>query len=255
MISVIVPTYKEPEALDLCLESLIKGQVNKNQILVVVDGFYDLNKEVLEKHAEHIDILDLEKNVGLSKATNLGVYNASFDKILIINDDNVASVNWDKYLLESYQPNSVVTPNQIEPTKSIYLQFVHKDLGRDPKTFDLEQFWKYEISIMEDKVEETGSTLPIFMSKIDYLRVGGWDESYPGAWVVDLDFFLKCTLSGMKMLRTYKTHFYHFGSLGTELTPTEKQQKIVKEQACHEYCKYKWGGEMKYNPLNNIKMI
>jgi hypothetical protein len=59
----------------------------------------------------------------------------------------------------------------------------------------------------------------------------------------------------MKMLRTYKTHFYHFGSLGTELTPTEKQQKIVKEQACHEYCKYKWGGEMKYNPLNNIKMI
>ena len=93
------------------------------------------------------------------------------------------------------------------------------------------------------------------MSKIDYLRVGGWDESYPGAWVVDLDFFLKCTLSGMKMLRTYKTHFYHFGSLGTEATPSEKQLKIVKEQACHEYCKYKWGGEMKYNPLNNIKMI
>jgi glycosyltransferase involved in cell wall biosynthesis len=255
MISVIVPTYKEPEALDLCLESLIKGQVNKNQILVVVDGFYDLNKEVLEKYAEHIDILDLEENVGLSKATNLGVYNSSFDKILIINDDNVAPKDWDVDLLSVYQINSVVTPNQIEPTKSIYLQFIQKDLGRTIEDFSLEKFWQYEKEISEDRVEETGSTLPIFMSKIDYLRVGGWDESYPGAWVVDLDFFLKCTLSGMKMLRTYKTHFYHFGSLGTEATPTEKQQKIVKEQACHEYCKYKWGGEMKYNPLNNIKMI
>jgi len=255
MISVIVPTYKEPEALDLCLTSLIKGQQHKNQILVVVDGFYDLNKEVLEKHAEHIDILDLEENVGLSKATNLGVYNSSFDKILVINDDNVAPKNWDINLLEALQPNSVVTPNQIEPTKSIYLQFIQKDLGRSIESFSLEEFWKYESEISEDKVEETGSTLPFFMSKIDYLRVGGWDESYPGAWVVDLDFFLKCTLSEMKMLRTYKTHFYHFGSLGTEATPSEKQIKIVKEQACHEYCKYKWGGEMKYNPLNNMKMI
>jgi GT2 family glycosyltransferase len=255
MISVVVPTYKEPEALDLCLTSLIQGQQHKNQILVVVDGFYDLNKDVLEKHAEYIDILDLEENVGLSKATNLGVYNSSFDKILIINDDNVAPKDWDVDLLSVYQINSVVTPNQIEPTKSIYLQFIQKDLGRTIEDFSLEKFWQYEKEISEDRVEETGSTLPIFMSKIDYLRVGGWDESYPGAWVVDLDFFLKCTLSGMKMLRTYKTHFYHFGSLGTEATPTEKQQKIVKEQACHEYCKYKWGGEMKYNPLNNIKMI
>ena len=46
MISVIIPTYKSPEVLDLCLKSAIEGQVNKNQIIVVVDGFYDVNKEV-----------------------------------------------------------------------------------------------------------------------------------------------------------------------------------------------------------------
>ena len=48
MISVIIPTYKNPEMLDLCLKSTIEGQKNKNQIIVVVDGFYDLNKEALE---------------------------------------------------------------------------------------------------------------------------------------------------------------------------------------------------------------
>jgi glycosyltransferase involved in cell wall biosynthesis len=52
MISVIIPTYKEPEALDICLKSAITGQKNKNQIIVVVDGFFDLNKEVLEKYRE-----------------------------------------------------------------------------------------------------------------------------------------------------------------------------------------------------------
>jgi glycosyltransferase involved in cell wall biosynthesis len=60
-ISVIIPTYREPEVLDLCLKSCIEGQTNKNEIIVVVDGFYDLNKEVLEKWKNDILILKLEK--------------------------------------------------------------------------------------------------------------------------------------------------------------------------------------------------
>ena len=86
MISVIIPTYKSPEALDLCLRSAIEGQVNKNEIIVVVDGFYDLNKEVLEKWKDSIFVLNLEENVGLCKGTNLGVYNASNEQILIVNE-------------------------------------------------------------------------------------------------------------------------------------------------------------------------
>ena len=49
MISVIIPTYKSPDALDLCLRSAIEGQNNQNQIIVVVDGFYDIKEEVFEK--------------------------------------------------------------------------------------------------------------------------------------------------------------------------------------------------------------
>jgi glycosyltransferase involved in cell wall biosynthesis len=42
MISVIIPTYKNPEMLDLCLKSAIEGQNKDNQIIVVVDGHYDV---------------------------------------------------------------------------------------------------------------------------------------------------------------------------------------------------------------------
>jgi len=91
MISVIIPTYKEPEVLDLCLRSAIEGQYHNNQIIVVVDGFYEINKDVLDKYKDDIQILDLGENAGLCRATNLGVYNAEFSKILIVNDDNVFS--------------------------------------------------------------------------------------------------------------------------------------------------------------------
>jgi glycosyltransferase involved in cell wall biosynthesis len=247
MISVIIPTYKSPEMLDLCLRSAIEGQQNKNQIIVVVDGFYELNKEVIEKWSEYIDVLNLEQNVGLCRGTNLGVYNAKHDKVLIVNDDNVFPYEWDKELLKDYIPNSVISPNQIEPTPSMFKQFHIRDCGRDPKTFSLENYWKYEEPLRGLFPDESGSTLPIFMSKIDYLRVGGWDENYEQGMVADCDFFLKCRLSNLKMLRTYNCHFYHFASVSVN---GEKRQNA--EIIGHEYFKYKWGDYMKRDKNNNI---
>lgn len=254
MISVIIPTYKEPKVLDLCLKSAIEGQVNNNEIIVVVDGFYDINKEVLEKYKDKINILDLVENQGLCRATNLGVYNASNKLILIVNDDNIFPKDWDVSLKESYQLNSVLTPNQIEPTPSMFKQFHIKDLGHNPELYNLNTFWKYEKSIKSDIIEKTGSTLPIFMAKYDYLRVGGWDESYPGPWVVDWEFFMKCEMAGMEMLRTYNCHFYHFVSIGTRL-PKDVIKNQQTEQQCHEYFYYKWGVIAKHNLINNSKLL
>ena len=249
-ISVIIPTYKSPEVLDLCLQSCIEGQQNKNQIIVVVDGFYDINKDVLEKWSKHIDVLNLEENVGLCRGTNLGVYNAQYDKILIVNDDNVFPYHWDLALNKVYQPNSVIAPNQVEPNPSIFPQFNIKNLGTDPKTFDIKAFWKHEMDIFKDQTDESGSTLPIFMNKYDYLRVGGWDENYDAGMVADWDFFLKCAISGLKMVRTYNCHFYHFASISTN---GEKRQQA--EQNGHKYAKYKWGSHIYSHPETNLKFI
>jgi GT2 family glycosyltransferase len=249
IISVIIPTYKSPEILDLCLTSCIQGQKQNNQIIVVVDGFYDINKEILEKHKESIEILNLEENVGLCRATNLGVYNASNELILIVNDDNVFPYLWDN-IIHYYQPKLVISPNQIEPSPSMFKQFVINNLGKDPKTFNLQDFWEFEKSIKQNKINNTGSTLPIFMSKIDYLRVGGWDENYEQGMVSDWDFFLKCQLSGLKMSRVFDCNFYHFASVSVN---GEKRRQA--EINGHEYAKYKWGTYIKHDSNSNLKYL
>ena len=260
MITVIIPTFKEPDSLDLCLKSALEGQDNStNQIIVVVDGHYDLNKEVLDKYGDSVDKLILEQNVGLCRGTNLGVYNAKFEQILIVNDDNVFPKHWDTKLSEKYREGRVLSPNQIEPYQSMFPQFHIKDLGRTIKDFDLDEFWEYEekLSGLELLKATTpdGSTLPIFMSKTDYLKVGGWDENYELGLVADWDFFLKCQMCGFEMLRDNNCHFYHFVSLSTNTTEEQKQNRQRAESDAHVYAKYKWGTYIKHDPKNNLKYL
>jgi O-antigen biosynthesis protein len=249
MISVIIPTYKNSEMLDLCLESAIKGQSEENQIIVVVDGHYDLNKKVLDKWKDNIDVLNLETNQGLCRGTNLGVYNAKSDEILIVNDDNIFPKNWDKKLkFWNLKNNQLITPNQIEPSPSMFLQFDIKDLGKTYKELDLHKFWEYEQSISQEQMDIAGSTLPIYMKKQDYIRIGGWDENYELGMVADWDFFLKCNLSNIGLTRIYNCHFYHFASVSAN--GTQRQQA---ESNGHNYAKYKWGSYIKHDPSNNKK--
>ena len=250
MISVIIPTYKSPEYLDLCLESAIKGQQNKNQIIVVVDGHYDINNEVLNKHSEHIDILNIEQNVGLCKGTNLGVMNARYDKVLIVTDDNVFPTEWDTILQLNWVSGAIISPNQIEPFPSMFSQFHINDLGKTVDEFNLNKFWEYEKYISKEKQDGFGSTLPIFMSKLDYLKIGGWDENYQLGMVADWDFFLKANLNSLALIRLYNLHFYHFASASTN-----GESRIKAERSGHEYAKYKWGGYIQHDPESNKKFI
>lgn len=252
MISVIIPTYKEPEYLDLCLRSAFEGQVNENEIIVVVDGFMDLNKEVLDKYP-NTKVLDLGTNQGLSIATNWGVYNATGEYVLIVNDDNVFPQGWDEALQPYLKKGRVVSPNQIEPNPSMFKQFDIKNLGTKPEEFDLKTFWEYEKSLTKES-DQSGSTLPFAMYKYDYLATGGWDVMYPSPHVVDWDFFLKCEYLGMEMLRVYK-HFYHFAGAATRKTPEQSKQSTIKEQSAHHFFANKWDGYAEHNSNNNSKLL
>lgn len=255
--SIIIPTYDSKDSLRLLLKSIIVGQFNKNQIIVVCDGKYDVVEPVLKEFAEYIDVLDLVDNRGLAPATNYGVYNAKYDKILLLNDDNVMSGRFDISLEELNTTNTVWSLNQIEPFPSMFKQFVIEDLGRDPNIFDLAKLNEFDtiLSYNPAKIDNSGSTLPIFMNKLDYIKIGGWDIEYPGPYVVDWDFFLKCNLAGYRMMRTYSTHVYHFVSLSTNNTPERQEKRRQNEIECHSFAKYKWGSFIKHNPETNLKYL
>lgn len=263
MISVIIPTYKEPEYLDLCLESLFRTQENVNQVIVVVDGHYDMNKEVLDEY-EHLGILIIafENNIGLSHAINQGVLHASNEDILIVNDDNVFPNKWDVKLMKAQDRvmsdcggKYVISPNQIEPKPSIFDQFIIENFGEAPDVFDIGGFLEFSDNVSVSDIRQDGSTFPIFMKRKLFLSVGGFDTYYPSPHVVDWDFFVKCNLNDYIFIRDYSTNFYHFAGAATKKRPDEVEKFHKMEREGHFYSKNKWGSFISHDNETNLKSI
>ena len=237
-LSVIIPSYRNPKCLDICLESALRGQRFDNQIICVLDGFPEESKDIVKKYRNDVNFLPLPDNKGMQYALNVGVWNADNERILIVNDDNVFPISWDYYLNEDYRENLIITPNQIEKEPSMF-GFVVDDFGT-PETFDLENFFVEEQNHREDKLTPDGGIFPLLISKKKYMMVGGFDIVYDSPFYCDWDFFIKCELAGMETLRSRKINFYHFGSVATK-NGNESEKFKLSETLAKDLYEYKWG--------------
>lgn len=238
-ISLIIPTYRNPECLDICLKSAIENQHSKNQILVAVDGFIEESQHILDKYKDNIQILDLVQNQGMQQALNLAVFNAINERICIINDDNVLCKDWDIIIKKELKENEVITINQIEPQPGIFKN-PSKDFGDHPSRFDYSSFLDYEVSIRQDDSTPDGGVFPFAMWKKDYMIVGGFDTLYKSPFICDWDFFLKLELNGKQFRRLNTLHFYHFVSMATK-KGKDKDEIIASESPAAQVFMYKWG--------------
>jgi glycosyltransferase involved in cell wall biosynthesis len=239
-ISIIIPTYRNPEYLDICLKSCIEQQHNKNEIIVAVDGFIEESQHILDKYKNDIQVLDLGQNQGMQTALNLAVMNATNEKIFIVNDDNVFCKKFDLEIEEEFGEEIVLTINQIEPTGPGIFNFPVKDLGRNPKEFKYKEFIKYEKSIRENTLTPEGGIFPFVIYKKYYMAVGGFDTMYQSPFVCDWDFFLKLELIGLNFVRTNNAHLYHFGSTATKNGSEGEKFKATEGPAAQMFM-YKWG--------------
>lgn len=240
MISLIIPTYRNPEFLDICLKSAVEGKAeNTSEIIVVVDGFVQESQEVLNKYKDYIKVLALEQNQGMQMALNLGVFNAVTENIMIINDDNVLCSGWDS-IWPDITEEEILTINQIEPNGPGIFEFPVKDFGKTPLEFKYKEFLDYELLFSSEKLTEDGGIFPFALKKKNYMMVGGFDTLYQSPFICDWDFFLKLDLAGLKFKRTHEYHFYHFGSSATKNGKEGLKFKATEGPAAETYI-YKWG--------------
>jgi O-antigen biosynthesis protein len=255
-VTLIIPTYRNPKYLDLCLKSAVENRVDSNNhILVIVDGYFEESRTVLEKYPDVL-YLDLGDNRGMQYALNAGVMQATTEYVFIINDDNVMPRKWDERLLSVIDDMNhlylnghwVLTVDQIEPTGPGMFKFLVKDLGKTAEEFQYDEWLEYEFNNKQDSLGIDGHIFPFIMEKKYYLACGGFDTFYNSPNICDWDWALKLELLGFKFPRTRTLRLYHFGSVATKKN-AETEKFRAREAAAFAIYEWKWGT----TPYNSLK--
>ena len=247
MISIAVPTYKQPKCLDYLLRSFVENSANKdNEIVIVVDGTINDNIWVAEKYKEqsNIKFISIQQNIGMCRAQNFAVSRCSNNKILICNDDHVLPKDWDTICEESYDFNSLTIFNEVQTKRNVYLKYA---LGQDFGTIDdfkFDEYSKWTGGSSEIDPRDYGyAALPFMVNKWKYLALNGFDDKFVNGIKADADFFVRAMYMGMKFKYDFRKPFFHFGSMtvnDVNLSKEKMTTRIEAEIIGRKYCQIKW---------------
>ncbi len=220
--SVLLPTYKRPEALSRTLCGLESQSLKPElfEIIVVDDGSDDETSQVLDRFASSTDLrfsyTILKENGGPARARNVGLSMVQADVVLIIGDD----IEPDPLLLEKHhhfhQKNSderyamlghVSFPGELASTP--FMNWLEED-GRN-------YFFNYAA------LESGAEAEPIFFYtcnvsvKMSLLNKSGWfDESFPYASHEDLELGYRLADNGMRLVYDESARGYHWHVLSID---------------------------------------
>lgn len=96
LVSVIVPVYNVEQYLRKCLDSLINQSLKEIEIICVNDASPDNSIDILEEYAEkdeRIVIVNLEKNLCLGGARNIGINKAKSLYVGFVDSDDFVDLN------------------------------------------------------------------------------------------------------------------------------------------------------------------
>ena len=161
MLSVIIPSYKDP-LLHKTIDSLLENAEGEIEIIAVLDGYWP-EKPIVND--ERVKALHLGKNRGMRGAINAGVEISSGEYIMRTDEHCIYAKGYDVILTRDCQPNWIVTPRRyyldtekweimdIPPVD--YEKLKVRDMGNELKKFE-GRVWKNRAKERKDiMIDET----------------------------------------------------------------------------------------------------
>lgn len=240
-VSILIPTWKNPGYLKLCISSILKETTIPYEIIVHVNEHCDETISYLESN--NIAYTFSETNLGVCRALNRARSLATGDIIGYFNDDMVALPNWDIELVkftEEYkiQKDSFLASTMIEPLGNNPCCVAPANHGTTYENFQYKNLISNLESYRDVKYEGVKGTTwpPCFVSSKMWDSIGGQSEEYDqwGGRGQDPDFCAKMYEAGVRcFVASGRSLVYHFSSR------TVSKLKITT--AHNQYFKQKFG--------------
>jgi len=225
--SVVVPTYNRPERLASCLTALAEQDYPRDRIEVVVvdDGSAMPMDEVVRPFESRLEVTLLrQQNAGPAAARNAGAQRAKGPLLAFTDDDCMPSADW----LSGFAARLAETPNAMVGGRS--LNALPNNVYSTASQALIDYLYSYyggaatvsPENLAGDRLEEAQQSVffasnNIAMTRENYLRLGGFDTSFPLAAAEDRELCDRWQHEGLPMVYAPEAtirHAHHL-SLGS----------------------------------------
>ena len=103
--SVVVPTYRRPEALSCCLEALADQESTPDEIIVVVRREDHASRTVIQDWGKAVRLVSIDVPAGLPgvvRALNAGIAASTGDVVCLTDDDAEPRSNWIAQITQTF---------------------------------------------------------------------------------------------------------------------------------------------------------
>lgn len=221
-LSIIIVSYNTKNLTLACIQSIYKFQPNFSfEIIVVDNGSVDGSVEALQKLKKKIVFIKNTKNLGFSKANNVGIKKAQGEYVLLLNSDTEFTTPILDELVQFAEkhPNAgVVAPRLLNPDKT-----TQASLFRLPSlTRAIQQYWFGVPHVLDKYALTTGDYVEVesvvgaaFLITPEALKkVGLLNEKY-FMYFEDLDYCRRVLKNKLKIYYLPKlTLVHHHGASG-----------------------------------------
>ena len=208
LISVITVNWNGKKWLKKYLNS-VKNQTYKNiEIIVVDNASTDDSVEFISKFFPQVKIIKNKQNLGLAKATKIGITNSLGEYMLFINNDTWFNSDFIEKMHDFYIKNNYTVISAYEK------RYFDDSAFLCNTTIDLTASPAYYIPAYSRPDKIFYLTVCFFCTKKDYLQTGGVDEDF-FMYYEDVDWFWRLTLLGKKFAIAQDCFIHHAGAGST----------------------------------------
>ncbi|HFK5537669.1 glycosyltransferase family 2 protein [Elizabethkingia anophelis] len=248
-ISLILSTYNWPEALDLCLKSIMLQTIFPDEILIADDGSTSSTLEIIQKYqnSSTIPIHHIwheDNGFELAKIRNKAIARASGDYIIQIDGDLILHSFFVQDHIKFAKKNSFVRASRIYMNESLSLkkltnQIAHanpfeKGISNFFSSVRIPFLWKYFETNYKMQGDERWEIHGCNMAywKEDAIAINGYNEDFKGWGPEDKEFVARLLNSG-KEKRFLKLggiifHIHH---------AINKKENLKRNEEIFEYAK------------------
>lgn len=241
---VIIPVYKSPEWVKLCIYSLFKNTDIEvlNKVYLINDSNDELTINCLKnlsKKYSKIEIIQNEENLGFVKSTNKGMKKSTSDYVLLLNTDCIISKNTISKLIKHIENNNKIgmicpiSSNAANLTLEMFNGFSFMEMDKLlERKFKGQEF---------DACTVVGNCLMITRKCIE--KIGYLDEIYGMGYGEETDYQFKAMESGFDAKVAIDTYVFHKSEVSFGISK-EKTERLRKNR---EIFFERWGKQ--YNKL------